>query len=207
MYLPARFREADRAAIYDAIAAYPFATLVTATSQGLLASHVPLVLDTEAPAGKAALLGHMAAANPHSRVLAEGAESLAIFHGPHAYISPRWYTSPRNVPTWNYLAIHVHGIPEVVAESEALRHLLAKMVAVFEAGAAEPWSMEQAEEEVPSLLGAIVGFVLPIERLEAKAKMSQNRSLDDRKGVIRHLETSPDPGEQAVAAWMRRYLG
>lgn len=209
MYLPGRFRETDRALIYEAIAAYPFATLVTPTGHpdGVIVSHVPLVLDAEAEGGRGALLGHVARANPHSRVLTDGAASLAIFHGPHTYISPRWYLSRKNVPTWNYLAIHIHGTAQVIHDRHALRQLFGKMVSVFEAGAAEPWSVEQAEDEVLSLLDAIMGFVLPIERVEAKAKMSQNRALGDREEVVRHLEQSADPGEQAVAAWMRRYLG
>ena len=127
--------------------AHPFATLVSVADGAPFATHVPLLLDAErGPLGT--LVGHVAAPNPHSAAFDERAQALAIFHGPHAYVSPRWYASGPNVPTWNYVAVHAIGRPRGIDDPARVRALLARTAAVFEAGAKEPWTPRRRAREV-----------------------------------------------------------
>lgn len=208
MYVPDHFCLDDPAAVAELLRAHGFALLVTAGAEGVQASHIPLLLDGDlAEPGAARLLGHLARANPQVRELerlaAEGGEALAVFQGPHAYVSPRWYAPGPAVPTWNYLAVHVYGPIRPVGEPVALRALMARLIATYEAGAAEPYALDgQDPDFVARMLRGIYAFELPVARLEAKAKLSQNRSPEDRARVAAALER--EGAGQATAAWMHR---
>jgi transcriptional regulator len=207
MYIPTAFAEASVERLHEAIRASGLATLVTMTDDGLLASHVPMLLDPS-PAPYGTLLGHVAVANPHAEPPQPGVEALAIFTGPDAYVSPGWYQTKNEtgkvVPTWNYVAIHAYGKLEVFRDRESLREIVARLTEKHEAPLPEPWSMDDAPQEfMESQLKAIAGFRLTISRLQGKWKMSQNRAPQDRAGVIRALSNDPDPHKRAVAALVK----
>lgn len=202
MYVPKPFAEHDVSQLHAIVRAHAFATLVSLRDGEPFATHVPLLLDAErGPLGT--LVGHVARANPHAELLRAGVRSLAIFHGPHAYVSPRWYAGAPNVPTWNYVAVHAAGTPRVLDAPEVVRDVLERTAAIYEAGASEPWSLASAPEGwAAGLQRAIVAFELPIERLEGKRKLSQNKTAADRAGVIAALQASGAAADSALAAAM-----
>ena len=203
MYLPAHFREDDRDTLFDFIRVHAFGLLVTQTSDGPFATHLPFLLE-EGPDGQARLLGHLAKANPQGRHLADGGTALAMFWGPHAYVSPGWYAQRAgNVPTWNYTAVHVSGRPVLLEEPAEIDRLLEALSAKYEAGQDEPWSLGELDaKQKESLRRGIVAFALPVERIEGKFKLSQNRKDEDRAGVIRGLKAAGDPDSLATARLM-----
>ncbi|MEO9136034.1 MAG: FMN-binding negative transcriptional regulator [Casimicrobiaceae bacterium] len=206
VYTPSHFAMSDRVAIARLMHDYPFATLVTPATPELLVSHLPLLVvpDCE-PYGT--LIGHMARANPHWEH-ATDVESIAIFHGPHAYVSPSWYAEPsKAVPTWNYATIHAQGALEVLRDSAETRGVLDALVPRFEASRETPWQFAMSETQRDALVGAIVAFRLRIRRLTAKFKLSQNRPADDQVRVAAALDNEGHADAASVAAWMRAYAG
>jgi len=201
MYVPPAFREDRIEILHDAIRRAGLATLVSLGADGLVASHVPMLLDAEAgPNGT--LYGHLAKANPHAGGGVAGTEALAIFLGPDAYITPTWYETKRQtgkvVPTWNYVAIHASGPLEMFDDADRLLDLVTRLTARHEGGRAAPWTVSDAPADfVRAQLKGIVGFALPIARLEGKWKMSQNRPAADRAGVAEGLGAE---GRDEVAA-------
>jgi len=199
MYVPAHFAEDRKDILHSAMRAAGLATLVTLTADGLIASHVPLLLDAEAgPNGT--LVGHLARANPQATAAPIG-EALVIYTGPDAYITPSWYATKREhgrvVPTWNYVAIHAYGTLEVFDDAERLHALVSRLTAHKETPRAEPWAVTDAPARfIEGQLKGIVGFALPIARLQGKWKMSQNRPPEDRAGVVAGLEAE---GEATIA--------
>jgi transcriptional regulator len=149
------------------------------------------------------LIGHVARANPQGSALG-GRPALAIFQGPHAYISPAWYETPRtSVPTWNYVAVHAYGVPRLVADEAAVHALLAMMVESFEPSGPNPWRMADADPGfLDRMMRGITAFEMPIDRLEGKAKLSQNRPATDRPRIITALEEGGNPSAAAVAQLM-----
>ena len=204
LYTPAHFEAADRAATARLMHDHPFATLVTPAAPEPLVSHLPLLFVPGCePHGM--LLGHMARANPHWRN-AGAAESIAIFHGPHAYVSPSWYGEPaKAVPTWNYAVVHASGMLETLADPVETRRILDALVHRFEAHRDPPWQFAMAERERDALVNAIVGFRMRIRRISAKLKLSQNRPATDQVRVAAALEREDHPDASQVAAWMREY--
>jgi transcriptional regulator len=204
IYTPRAFAAQEPAAIARIIGEHPFATLVTPGEPEPSISHLPL--QYHAGHGKhGVLLGHMARANPHWRAFGD-AVSVAIFHGPHAYVSPSWYAEPATaVPTWNYSVVHVHGRVQLMTDSAETRVLLDEMIERYEAGRAEPWRLQLAGRPLAAMLEAIVGFRIVIERLEAKLKLSQNRSIEDRERVSSALRAEGHAGAIETAEWMERY--
>ena len=202
MYVPPAFRQDAPADLHATIRAYPFATLVSVVDGAPSATHVPLLLDAErGPHGT--LVGHVARANPHAGLFDGRSRALAIFHGPHAYVSPRWYAGGPNVPTWNYVVVHASGVLRPIEEPERVRGLLARTAAVFEAGAEAPWSPEREPVEyVERLARAIVAFELPIDELVGKRKLSQNKRASDRTGVVAGLTALDEPDGVAIAQLM-----
>lgn len=206
MYTPAAFRQNDLAALHTEIQACRLATLISHGDDGLLASHLPLLLrPEEGPYGT--LYGHLARANPHCRLLAEGGAALVVFAGTDAYVSPSWYPAKAEhgkvVPTWNYIAVHAHGRAEVFDDAERLRALLGELTDRHEQLRPQPWAVVDAPRDyIDGMLRAIVGFALPIERLAGKWKLGQNRSEADRQGVRAGLDASPDPRDRALAQRM-----
>ncbi len=204
LYTPAHFGPPDRAAAARLLHDFPFATLVTPALPEPRVSHLPLLhLAHCEPHGK--LIGHFARANPHWQHAAE-AESIAIFHGPHAYVSPSWYAEPaKAVPTWNYATVHAHGRLEIVTDAAAAREILDALVQRFEAARAEPWTFAMPERERDAMVGAIVAFRIRIRHLDVKFKLSQNRPATDRERVIDALTAEGHAEATTTAEWMRRY--
>jgi transcriptional regulator len=207
MYNPPSFAEHDVAVMHAFIEAHPLGALVTASSSGLFATHLPLVLDRERGA-YGVLQGHIARANPHHELAGDGTEALVLFNGSDSYVSPSLYASKTKhgkvVPTWNYVAVHAHCMLRFVREPEALKRHLAQLTARHEAGRPRPWSIDDAPEGyVAKQLGAIVGVELEITRLDGKWKMSQNRAPEDVEGVIEGLGASDDARAREVAEIVR----
>jgi transcriptional regulator len=140
LYVPAAFRIEDRRELVDFIEHHAFGTLVSSGASGLHVSHIPFLVDMQAD-GAVRLLGHVARGNDHWRALEDATDVLAIFHGPHAYVSPTWYETGPAVPTWNYAVVHAHGKPHPLDDA-ALRGLLARLSARYESGRPSPWRME-----------------------------------------------------------------
>jgi transcriptional regulator len=206
LYVPEHFASRDRATIARLVHDHPFATLITAHASEPLVTHLPLlhVADSE-PHGT--LHGHFARANPHARIPV-GAESIAIFHGPHAYVSPSWYADPAGaVPTWNYAVVHAHGEIELARDAAETRAVLDLMIHRFEAGRATPWKLGLDPERLAAMVGAIVGFRIRVKRFDAKFKLSQNRAPEDRRRVAAGLDGEPYDDAAATASWMRGFMG
>lgn len=204
MYTPSHFRSDDLDAIHAVIRCHPLGLLVTAHAGELHATHLPFRLDPGRGA-KGTLEGHLARANPHCAALEAGAESLVVFKGPDGYISPRWYADPaKNVPTWNYVAVHVHGHPEAIRDPDALLTCIGRLTDEHEVHIDRPWHIAEAQTHAERLLPHILGFALPIERLEGKFKLSQNRSAADRVGVLRALANSHGRSVEEMLELMRR---
>ena len=200
MYVPPLFKEDRIDVLHASILGSGLATLVTLTTDGLIASHVPMLLDSD-PAPYGTLLGHVARPNPQARGAVPGVQALAIFQGPDAYITPSWYATKREngkvVPTWNYVTIHAYGPVEFFHDTERLRAIVTRLTDRQEQARAEPWAVTDAPADfIDGMLKGIVGFALPIVRLEGKWKMSQNRPAADRAGVIDGLV---DAGRQDLA--------
>jgi transcriptional regulator len=205
LYVPPLFKEDRIDVLHAAIRQSGLGTLVTLTADGLIASHVPMLLDPE-PSPHGTLLGHVARPNPQARGAVAGVQALAIFQGPDAYVTPSWYATKREtgkvVPTWNYVAIHAYGQVEFFDATDRLRAIVTGLTEREEAGRAEPWAVSDAPAGyVEGMLQGIVGFALPIVRLEGKWKMSQNRPAADRAGVVAGLEAE---GRKDVAALVPR---
>ncbi|QHD03920.1 transcriptional regulator [Pseudomonas sp. S04] len=206
MYTPSAFTVEDLPELQQQMLGSRLALLVTHGEQGLQASHLPLLLQVdEGPHGT--LYGHFARANRQWQELQGGAEALVIFAGADAYVSPGFYPSKAEhgkvVPTWNYIAVHAYGTAEVFTDTERLRHLVGALTERHESARAQPWKLADAPTDyIDGMLKAIVGFALPIQRLEGKRKLSQNRSTTDIAGVREGLAASPDPHDQALAHLM-----
>jgi transcriptional regulator len=206
IYVPDHFTAADHAAIARLLHDHPFATLITPGESEPGVTHLPLVHIADCdPHGT--LLGHFARGNPHWKH-AEAAESIAIFHGPHAYVSPSWYAAPaKAVPTWNYVVAHVHGTIRLAQDPAATRSILDTMIHRFESTRDAPWQLGLDQKGLDAMVNAIIGFRLKVKRVEAKFKLSQNRSPDDRARVADALDAEPYADAAATAAWMRAYSG
>ncbi len=191
MYTPKYFAETRVEILHDLMRAYPLATLVTLTANGLDAHHIPFET-TPDPAPFGTLRGHIARANPLWREYSPEADSLAIFRGPDAYISPSWYatkqTTGQVVPTWNYAVVHAHGSLRVIEDRAWLRELVERLTNHHEANRPQPWKVTDAPDDfITQQLDAIVGLEIPITRLTGKYKASQNRPPHDRHGVVEGL--------------------
>jgi transcriptional regulator len=215
MYVPEAFRLDDRALVAEVLRAFDFALLVTAPPSEAggraQASHLPFLYEPdEGPEGT--LYAHMARPNPQWRdfaaLAASGGEALVVFQGPHSYISPTWYASEQpNVPTWNYVAVHAYGLPEVIEDAAATRALLERLVARQEAGLTPSWSTAALTEKyLDGMQRGLVAFRLPVARLEAKAKLSQNKTTAQLAAATAVLEQAEAPLARETGAWMRRAL-
>lgn len=206
MYTPRSFAIDDLQQMQQHMLDTRLAMVVTHGAQGLQASHLPLMLrPNEGPNGT--LYGHFARANPQWKELQEGAEALVIFAGADAYVSPGFYPGKAEhgkvVPTWNYVAVHAYGTARVITDAEPLLDLVSALTDRHEAGRAQPWKVADAPADyIDGMLKAIVGFALPIQRLEGKRKLSQNRSSADMAGVREGLAASPDAQDRALAHLM-----
>jgi len=190
VYLPDHFAEHDREALLAVIRAYPFGILTSLVDGSLMATHIPFVVHGDR------LLAHVARANPHWRAFDGKTDALAIFSGPHAYISPTWYAKRPAVPTWNYVAVHVTSKPVVEEDPAQVRALLVELAGTFD----QAWRMEDEPQTfLDGMMRGIVAFSLPIERIEGKFKLSQNRDEADRLGAAAKLR---EVGEDELAHLM-----
>jgi transcriptional regulator len=207
MYTPKFNQVSDRSLLIEAMRAYSFAILIgpqtdPASDASPVATHLPLVVKDEGEHGL--LEGHFALANPHWKSLA-GQTTLVVFSGPHAYVSPALYTEPLSVPTWNYIAIHAHGKLSLVEDEPGKDALLTELINANEPAYAEKWRA-MPEGFRRSMLAGIIGFRIPITRIEGKFKLSQNRPEADRRSV-QAAQAAGDSNQQALAAWTARLLG
>lgn len=204
MYSPKFNQVHDRAILLEAMRAYSFAALYGPASgelpaSGAMATHLPLVVKDEGEHG--ALQGHFARANPHWQLLA-GRESLVVFAGPHSYVSPALYTERLSVPTWNYIAVHAYGTLSIVEDDRGKEDLLVDLIMTHEAAYLDHWR-GLPENYRRTMLTGIVGFRIPITRIEGKFKLSQNRAPAERRNV-RAAQSAGTADEQALAQWMER---
>ncbi len=199
MYIPEHFRVEDRAAALAFIRANPFAILVSSTNDVPFATHVPVVIREDAD--HLVIRGHVAKANPHWRYLQEQPQCLMIFHGPHAYISPSHYDTREVVPTWNYGAVHVYGNARTYSASEDLLGMLSDLIPTFEAAYSEQWA-SLSEPYRTRMLSHIVGFEIAATKVEAKMKLSQNRTREEQQHVIDSLSAADDTAISGTARLM-----
>ena len=206
MYIPAPFAETRIDVLHAQMREHSFATVVSFGEAGLVASHLPLLLDPDrGPSGT--IVGHLARANPQWREFSPERDVLVIYQGPHAYISPSWYTTPYAVPTWNYVAIHAYGRPKLIEDEAGIYRIVEATVKTHEARFSYQWSLDERREYAEKLLKQIVGFEIEITRLEGKFKLGQNRSRADQNGVVEALAQQGDPRSGALADIMRSRLG
>jgi transcriptional regulator len=205
VYIPEFNRIEDRAVALAFMQANPFALLISSADGVPFASHIP-ILAREVD-GQLDLRGHVAKANPHWKSINQDQESLVIFHGPHAYISPSLYEIHESVPTWNYAAVHVNGTGTVFTDPKELNQFLQELIAEFDTTYAAQWPA-LSEQYRSKMLQHIVGFEITATRVETKFKLSQNRTKVEQESIIKSLESSPDSAAAAVAALMKdRGLG
>ncbi len=207
MYVPKHFNQSDKTSLINFIADYSFGILTTSKGSeptvSIIATHIPFLVEQD---GKdIILIGHVARANPHWQLFADknstdAPESLVIFHGPHAYISPTWYETPGRVPTWNYTAVHAYGVAQIIEDKEELHQLVLELSDKFERDRDDPW--------IPDfdlgMLNAIVGFKIPVSRIEGKFKLSQDKPSADIAGAIKGLEQGGSENEIQTANLMSK---
>ena len=201
MYIPEHFRVHDHASAIEFMRANPFTILISCTPAGPFASHIPIVIRENGD--QLSLRGHVAKANPHWKYLQETpANTLVLFHGPHAYISPTHYETREVVPTWNYGTVHAYGTARVFSTPEELLAMLHELIPMFESSYADQWaSLSDAYRQ--RMLSHIVGFEIAVTRLEAKFKLSQNRTKQEQQSIISSLGTASDTAVSGTSQLMR----
>jgi len=204
MYIPNSFSEPDREVLFDLIEEYGFATLISWTASEPTVSHLPLLIDRNAPR-PVRLIGHMARANRHWTEFDGSQPAMVIFHGPSAYVSPAWYTEHPSVPTWNYAVVHVYGKPRLL-DDDATGRLLKRLVDKFEGPRKVRWNGDLPPAFVTGELRAIVGFEIAIDQIQGKFKLSQNKTAADQAGALAGLASEADPRSQELAAFSRKYF-
>ena len=206
MYIPQPFAVHDRAFLHDFMRRYSFATLVSQSGSGPYATHLPLLLD-DATGPNGTLYGHFARPNAHWNLDNHTHASLAIFHGPHAYISPTFYPDGAlAVPTWNYAAVHVYGHLRLIEDVQQAKLVIHRLIQFYESGRPNPWPNPLPEELFDKLMRGIVVFEMPIQRIEAKCKLSQNRSLADQRGAVAGLRANGDNESLTLADFAESFL-
>lgn len=210
MYTPRHFEETRIEVLHELMRGHPLGTLVAMTPRGLEASHIPFEIDPK-PEPYGTLRCHLARANTLWRDLSAQTPVMVIFQGADGYISPSWYAAKREhgkvVPTWDYAVVHAHGVPTVIHDAAWLRKLVEGLTHRHEAGRADPWQVSDAPADyIEKLLGAIVGVEIPITRVVGQWKLSQNRSLADRQGVVAGLGQETSAGSADIADVVRATL-
>ena len=211
MYVQKHFEEADTGAMHALMRARPLATWVTQAEGELVVNHIPLLLHADdGPNGT--LRGHLPRANAVGSTFSTSMESVFVFHGPQAYVTPAWYASKREhgkvVPTWNYAVVHAHGMPRIVDDAAWLLAHLEALTQEHEAGEPQPWKVSDAPSDfVGQTMKALVGIEIPIARLVGKWKVSQNRSPADRRGVVEGLRARGDEASAAMAELVEQRRG
>jgi transcriptional regulator len=204
MYVPEHYAERDLPTLHDFIERHSFGLLVSQVNGVPFATHLPLLLErTAGPNGQ--LIGHMARANPQWRQLM-GQTALAVFSGPHAYVSPTWYEAEQTVPTWNYAAVHASGSVEVIEDRDELLSIVQRSVQVYERTMPRPWMFDSSGVFVDRLLAQIVGFRIEIATIEGKWKLNQNHSAERREKVVRALRKRGGENALAITEMMQEAL-
>lgn len=198
MYIPKSYAVEDAATLYAFIKRYNFGTMVTQHQGSMKATLIPFMLDDE----RGVLKAHMARANDQWKDF-DGSEALILFQGPHAYVSPSWYEERLSVPTWNYTAAHVYGVPSIIEDESTVRQMLQELVRNHEHGRDPEWQMALPEDYLHKMMQAIVAFEIKIERIEGKFKLSQNRSQADQVSVMAHLAARESELEHDTARMMQ----
>jgi transcriptional regulator len=201
LYIPEAFKEEDLGALHALMEAHGFATLISPDAQDPMITHLPLLLD-RGRGELGTLIGHVARGNPHWRRLQERPAALAIFHGPHTYVSPALYAHHPSVPTWNYAVVHAHGSASLIEDPAVVESSMRRMVEQYESGRANRWHMQLPRDYADKMLGGVTGFELRITRLAGKFKLSQNRPPGDMQRVTEALEQG-SPADHEVARLMR----
>jgi len=205
VYLPPAFTEARPEVLIAHIERHDFGLLVSHGRSGLVASHIPFLVERDG--ARLRLLGHVARANPQVADLGAGGEVLVVFSGPHAYVSPSWYATGPAVPTWNYADVHAYGRVQPIDDPDRLGRLVRRLSERHEAGNPTPWRMQdQPRDYLLGMLRGIVGFEIAVDRLEGKYKLSQNRPASDPPRIIDALERRGDDEAVGVARLMRERL-
>ena len=210
MYQPKAHEITNTATLHQLIQSHPLGSLVTLGKDGLTANHIPFLIDS-GRGEHGTLRAHVARANPVWQDFPATTESLIIFQGPDAYISPTWYPSKHQtgkaVPTWNYAVVHAHGLLTVHEDPAWILQLVSELTNIHESSQQLPWKVTDAPKDyIDKLLGAIVGIEIPITRLEGKWKMSQNRSDADRLGVAAGLQSKNTEASIAAADMVLKSL-
>jgi transcriptional regulator len=188
LYIPKPHLVEDRKFLQDFMDEFAFVDLVTA-NPGIRITHIPVFLDrTEPPYGK--LFGHISRQNLQSKAFDGRQSAVIVFHGPHSYISPKWYNKPEAVPTWNFSVVHASGRLNPITDPKALHDLLAKLIAKFEGPGSSYDFAKLPDSYVYGMIGGIIGFEMQIELLEGKFKLGQERSAEDRQAILKNLQTA-----------------
>jgi transcriptional regulator len=201
MYIPEHFRARHNSDAVAFMRAHPFTILVSSTPEGPFATHLPLSIH-ETP-DQVLLRGHVAMANRHWRYLQENPDCLTIFHGPHAYISPSNYATAESVPTWNYAAVHAYGKARILDNLHELEPMLEELISSFDDAYLPQWEA-LGKDYRARMLSHIVGFEIAVTSIEAKFKLSQNRTRDERSHIIQSLGSAPDSNISDIAELMRK---
>lgn len=203
IYTPKHYTENRTDLIYDIIHKYSFATLISVTDEGPMISHLPVILDSE----RKILLSHCARANPHWKHFKNNNPVTVIFNGPHSYISPAWYEPhPDNVPTWNYVAVHVKGTARIIEENQEAWLLMNKLVQHYENLYGTGWSLPTEPNETlkNDLHRGITVFEIKMDQVDAKYKLSQNLDLNNRNSVIEKVPLFSGEQGRIVAEYMKK---
>lgn len=204
MYIPPAFLESNLSTLHEFIERHSFGLLVSQFDGSPFATHLPFLLD-RAGGTLGTLVGHVARTNPQWEQILDQSV-LAIFSGPHAYISPTWYEAERAVPTWNYVAVHAYGRVRLVEDDAGLLDIVRRSVEAYERSMPRPWTLGEVDTFVERMLKQIVGFRIEIERIEGKWKLNQNHPAERREKVVRALGERGDENSKAIADLMRRQL-
>jgi len=205
-YIPQHFRMADERELQEFMRTYDFATVVSSSPDGLVTSHLPVLVRSSG--ATLVVVGHMARANHHWRLMDGATPALAVFHGPHGYVSPTWYETAPAVPTWNYGVVHAHGLATANEDEAFVRGVLDELVRRYEGQRPNGWRPESLPADFYGrMLRRIVGFEMPVTRLEGKFKLGQNRSIEDRRRTIAGLEKEGSAEAARLAEFMSRRAG
>jgi transcriptional regulator len=204
MYVPEYFREADLTRLDWLVSHDSFATLVSTVDGALFASHLPVLYRRDGE--QVTFTGHWARPNPQWRAI-DGQRALLIIHGPHSYISPRWYVEPRkHVPTWNYAVAHIYGKARLVTDRAALEQIVTTLAEKYEGGAPDAWTLAGSDPENRAMLRGIVGFELAADEIQLKFKLNQNHPRGNVEGAIDGLKAAPADDAQGTMSLMQDTL-
>ncbi|PLR95061.1 FMN-binding negative transcriptional regulator [Bacillus sp. T33-2] len=204
MYIPKSFEVTDKEKIFDFVRRNSFAILFSQLEGHPFATHLPLLVD-ESRGENGILLGHMAKANPHWKNL-NGQEVLAVFQGPHAYISPTWYKESNTVPTWNYVAVHIYGDFKLIENKQEMIEIIDKTGDYYESSMPNPWKADFDDRFTDGLMNGIACFEIDIMRFEGKWKLNQNHSAERQQNAVIGLRTQTDENSVEIANLMAENL-